>query len=106
MNPTEATAKITKMRAGNDDWWNVNDVADFLGIKPASARHWMWKMKVKRSAANYRLTHRTWVEQALEKKAKKVVRGTANVPEGGSSLVDDSSHNIEKGEPNEQPTNP
>jgi len=101
MNPTEATAKITKMRAGNDDWWNVNDVADFLGIKPASARHWMWKMKVKRSAANYRLTHRTWVEQALEKKAKKVVRGTANVPEVKSSLPDDLSHNTKQGEPNE-----
>ena len=105
MNPIEAPAKQTKMRAGNNEWWNINDVADFLGIKPASARHWMWKMKVKRSAANYRLTHRSWVEQALDKKAKKVVRGTANVPQVGSSLPDDSSHNTNQGEPNE-PTQP
>jgi hypothetical protein len=106
MNPTETIAKQTKMRAGNDDWWNVNDVADFLGIKPASARHWMWKMKVKRSAANYRLTHRSWVEQALDRKAKKRTRGTESVLTTPLDLPDETTTQLNQGEPNEQPTNP
>jgi len=105
MNTIQAPAKQTKMRAGNDEWWNVNDVAEFLGIKPASARHWMWKMKVKRSAANYRLTHRTWVEQALEKKAKKRTRGTESVLTPSLDLPDESTTQPNQGEPNE-PTQP
>jgi len=105
MNTIQAPAKQTKMRAGNDEWWNVNDVAEFLGIKPASARHWMWKHKVKRSAGNYRLTHRTWVEQALEKKAKKRTRGTESVLTPSLDLPDETTTQPNQGEPNE-PTQP
>ena len=94
------------MRAGNDEWWNVNDVAEFLGIKPASARHWMWKMKVKRSAANYRLTHRSWVEQALDKRAKKRTRGTESVLTPSLDLPDESTTQPNQGETHEQPTQP
>ena len=105
MNTIQAPAKQTKMRAGNDEWWNVNDVAEFLGIKPASARHWMWKHKVKRSAGNYRLTHRTWVEQALEKKAKKRTRGTEFVLTTPLDLPNETTTQPNQGEPNE-PTQP
>lgn len=57
--------------AGNEVWWNIRQVAEFLGVKPATARHWMWKNNVRRSKANYRLTHKSWVEAALNARAKK-----------------------------------
>jgi hypothetical protein len=47
------------------DWWNVRDVASFLGIKPSSAKVWMWRNNVRRCKGNNRLTHKSWVEACL-----------------------------------------
>jgi len=47
------------------EWWNVHDVALFLGIKPSSAKVWLWRNNVRRCKGNNRLTHRSWVEACL-----------------------------------------
>jgi hypothetical protein len=47
------------------EWWNVHDVASFLGIKPSSAKVWLWRNNVRRCKGNNRLTHRSWVEACL-----------------------------------------
>ena len=94
----------TRSIAGNEAWWNIRQVAEFLGVKPATARHWMWKNNVRRSKANYRLTHKSWVEAALNARAKKVSRGTGNVPLEESSSLDDSTQTTTQGAQHHEPT--
>jgi hypothetical protein len=47
------------------EWWTVHDVASFLGIKPSSAKVWLWRNNVRRCKGNNRLTHKSWVEACL-----------------------------------------
>jgi len=99
MSPT-----TTRSKAGNSEWWNIRQVAEFLGVKPNTARHWMWKNNVRRSKANYRLTHKSWVETALNARAKKVSRGTGFVPLDELSSMDDSTQNSNQGTQYHEPT--
>ena len=63
------------------EWWNVHDVASFLGIKPSSAKVWLWRNNVRRCKGNNRLTHRSWVEACLVngKRPERKKRVTLNV---------------------------
>jgi hypothetical protein len=56
---------VEKRQEPQGDWWNVRDVARFLGIKPSSAKVWMWRNNVRRCKGNNRLTHKSWVEACL-----------------------------------------
>ena len=94
----------TRSTAGNEVWWNIRQVAEFLGVKPNTARVWMWKNNVRRSKANYRLTHKSWVEAALNARAKKVSRGTGFVPLDELSSQDDSTQTTTEGTQHHEPT--
>lgn len=56
---------VQKVSELKQEWWNVKDVAFFLGIKPSSAKVWLWRNNVRRCKGNNRLTHRSWVEACL-----------------------------------------
>jgi len=56
---------VQKVSELKQEWWNVKDVALFLGIKPSSAKVWLWRNNVRRCKGNNRLTHRSWVEACL-----------------------------------------
>jgi hypothetical protein len=56
---------VQKSADSKKEWWNVHDVALFLGIKPSSAKVWLWRNNVRRCKGNNRLTHRSWVEACL-----------------------------------------
>ena len=60
----------------NSEWMTKEDVARMLGIKPESAKVWMWRMGVKRAKGNSRFTHRSWVEQAMKNGKRKSLSGT------------------------------
>jgi len=61
------------------EWITKEEVAKMLGIKPESAKVWMWRMGVKRAKGNSRFTHRSWVEQAMKNGKRKVLSGTKDV---------------------------
>jgi len=71
------------------DWITRKEVAKMLGIKPESAKVWMWRMGVKRAKGNSRFTHRSWVEQAMKNGKRKSLSGTKDVPPLHVDLVDD-----------------
>jgi len=63
----------------SSEWMTKEDVARMLGIKPESAKVWMWRMGVKRAKGNSRFTHRSWVEQAMKNGKKNFKPRTESV---------------------------
>ena len=63
----------------SSEWMTKEDVARMLGIKPESAKVWMWRMGVKRAKGNSRFTHRSWVEQAMKNGKKNFKSRTESV---------------------------
>jgi hypothetical protein len=64
----------------NREWMTKEDVGRMLGIKPESAKVWMWRMGIRRAKGNSRFTHRSWVEAAMKNGRKKTRPDTKDVP--------------------------
>jgi len=97
---------VQKVSELKQEWWNVKDVALFLGIKPSSAKVWLWRNNVRRCKGNNRLTHRSWVEACLVN-GKRPVKKRVTLDVLGRvidlSVKPETNHNQEsttKNEPN------